>query len=247
MSWHFSLGLEEEYLVACSSGGAQYVPWKSMPIAPDDFSSARMRAIFHRSPFGMMFVPSMDARGAALLTWYQAVFLAKTSAERRTASGGSLKKKRKASTERGADFFSKPFASLMRLDRSSACWKTLICSLTGGLTAFSGPWPKSGTMRSGQCWAQKTLELPICVREPGFSHITPIAADSKIWSPGIFKGMFINQVHAKFFPTAGNLYLNPECSESVMGWPVGWAGRKPLAMARFRSWLRWHGMFFTKG
>ena len=37
------------------------------------------------------------------------------------------------------------------------------------------------------------------------------------------------------------IYTNPDCSEEVMGWPIGWTAAAPLATARFRSWLRRHG------
>jgi hypothetical protein len=36
--------------------------------------------------------------------------------------------------------------------------------------------------------------------------------------------------------------LNPEWVEWLMGWPIGWTDSKPLATARFRRWLRSHGV-----
>lgn len=35
--------------------------------------------------------------------------------------------------------------------------------------------------------------------------------------------------------------LNPDWAEWLMGWPIGWTELKPLEMARFRQWLRYHG------
>ena len=35
--------------------------------------------------------------------------------------------------------------------------------------------------------------------------------------------------------------LNPPWVEWLMGWPVGWTDLQPLAMDRFRQWLRSHG------
>jgi len=35
--------------------------------------------------------------------------------------------------------------------------------------------------------------------------------------------------------------LNPTWVEWLMGWPLGWTDLKPLAMDRFRKWLRKHG------
>jgi|SRR5579872_938474 len=35
--------------------------------------------------------------------------------------------------------------------------------------------------------------------------------------------------------------LNPEWVEWLMGWPIGWTGLQPLAMARFQQWWNAHG------
>lgn len=37
--------------------------------------------------------------------------------------------------------------------------------------------------------------------------------------------------------------LNPNWVEWLMAWPIGWTDLEPLAMARFRSWRRLHGVF----
>lgn len=74
MSWHFSLALEEAFSAASCLVGAQSARWNSMPSAPDDSCSARMKDTCHHSPFGMMYVPSTDAHGEALLTWFRAAF-----------------------------------------------------------------------------------------------------------------------------------------------------------------------------
>jgi hypothetical protein len=86
----------------------------------------------------------------------------------------------------------------------------------------------------------------IAVSVAGFSHTTPIASDSKGVTPGVFRGMFQVWIYEKLlkkrFPPDQTYYLNPGCSEAVMGWPIGWARLKPLATAKFRSWLRRHGV-----
>jgi len=35
--------------------------------------------------------------------------------------------------------------------------------------------------------------------------------------------------------------VNPEFAEWFMGWPMGWTALQPLAMDKFRQWLRSHG------
>lgn len=42
-------------------------------------------------------------------------------------------------------------------------------------------------------------------------------------------------------PNAVGGQLNPPWVEWLMGWPIGWTGLEPLAMGRFRQWLRKHG------
>lgn len=37
--------------------------------------------------------------------------------------------------------------------------------------------------------------------------------------------------------------LNPNWVEWLMGWPIGWTDSKPLAMDRYRRWLRLHGQY----
>jgi len=41
--------------------------------------------------------------------------------------------------------------------------------------------------------------------------------------------------------TDGRGRLNPEFVEWLMGWPTGSTALQPLAMDRFREWLRQHG------
>ena len=80
MSWHYSLALEEAFSEACSSAGAPSAPWRLTPTALDDSCSAKMKGTCHRSLFGLMFVPSTDAHGEELLTWFLEGFPAKISA-----------------------------------------------------------------------------------------------------------------------------------------------------------------------
>jgi hypothetical protein len=67
MSWHFSQELVEEYLEGNPSDGKLFAPWKSMPSVPDASCKGKMKVTFHRSPYGMMFVPLTDIPGEGLL------------------------------------------------------------------------------------------------------------------------------------------------------------------------------------
>lgn len=154
MSWHYSLALEEAFSEACSSAGAPSVQWRSMPSAPDDSCSDKMKDTCHRSPFGMMFVPSTDAHGEALLTWFRGGFLARTSASR-TATGQGSTAKRAGSGEslRG---------SFARYDRVMSLWRTAQISLLGASDECLETWPRWGLMEDGACYPQKPLEHGTC-------------------------------------------------------------------------------------
>jgi hypothetical protein len=63
--------------------------------------------------------------------------------------------------------------------KSPSCsWKTRQCSLLGGLESFSETWPNWGTMQTGECWVQTTLEDS--TSESAFSFwATPLERDWK--------------------------------------------------------------------
>lgn len=174
MSWHFSQALEEVFSGRSCSDGEPCAQWRSMPSAQDDSSSDRMKGTCHRSPFGTMFVPLTDARGAALLTWYREDFLARTfrspAQERESMANGA------ESGERCTE-------SSVRYDLDSSCWKTHRCLFEEVLPESSVSLPSWGMMRDGVVWERSMPELPTA--ENGFSlWVTPIKRDHKD-SPGM--------------------------------------------------------------
>jgi hypothetical protein len=157
MSWHFSRVLVEAYSGESCLGGRQFAPWKLIPTARDDSCSAKMKATFHRSLYGMMFVPSTDDLGRGLLTWFREVFLAKISPvqelgkvlpEKSLGCGRSLQE------------------SLAKFAPDGSLLKTAQCSHEGGLELSSVIWPRWGMMRDGECWELTKWEPP--TKEIGF-------------------------------------------------------------------------------
>ena len=225
MSWHFSQALEAEYSQARSLGGDQFAPWKSMPTAPDDSCSDRMKDTCHRSPFGTMFVPSTDALGEELLTWFLEAFPARTSAQRA---------RRSASRARPADSGWRWPGSFVRYDPDSCTWRTRQCSLTGGLSEFSETWPRWGLMLDGEC-LDLTTWAPITAAKGVGSWPTPCHGSSR-WG-GTFQEVGGSKNKLRNTPI-GRLYVNPDFWESLMGWPIGWTGTAPLETAKIQEWLR---------
>lgn len=233
MSWHFSQALVAEFSAATCSDGGPSAPWNSMPSAPDDSCSARMKATCHRSPSGTMFVPLTDARGAALLTWFRQASRVRTS-----ASSGTVP----ASTESRADSV-RPPASFARLDPGTCCWRTPQRSLLGASDECSVIWPAWGSMLGGECWEHTTPASITGASESGLLP-TPLAAD---WKGGTAAcrsdngrqrlDQWRHYVRTQF----GLTYPHPTHSEIRMGWPSGWTDCAPLATARFQEWRRLHG------
>ena len=230
MSWHFSQALEVEFLEGNFWDGEPCAQWKSMPTAPDDSCSDKMRGTFHRSPFGMMFAPSTDATGAALLMWFRAASLARTSAK---------PERRKELTERQADCGWRWPESFVMYNHDSCSWKTRQRSLIEGLDEFSETWPRWGLMLDGEC-LDLTTWAPIITAKGAGSWPTPCHGSSR-WG-GTFQEVGGSKNKLRGTPT-GKLYVNPDFWESLMGWVIGWTGTAPLETDKTREWRRLHGGF----
>jgi hypothetical protein len=105
-----------------------------------------MKDTCHRSPFGTMFAPSTDTPGKELLTWFLAGFPARTSAPPGRETG---------LTGNGLDCGWKWHESSVKYDLALRLWKTRQCSLLGDSEPYSETWPRSGTMRNGECWERQ--------------------------------------------------------------------------------------------
>lgn len=271
MSWHYSLALEAAFSEAYSSAGVPSAPWRSMPTALDDSCSDRMKGTCHRSPFGMMFVPSTDAHGEALLTWFLAGFPARTSVRLDNARG--LMASTLDCGERWLASFPKPGRSLYssKIRRIFELADLSECSKT--LTAW-------GTTRRGVCLERKIVELHTRANECGLLP-TPTTVGNEM-SPSMQKwpahqrlmellGRFKNS-HLKSLPTPtatrygstrggangrkGEVRPSLEAltggpwisfREWMMAWPLGWSGSEPLATDRFQQWFDWHGRRLDHG
>lgn len=231
MSWHFSQALEAAFSRENCLAGAPSAPWNSTPTAPSDSCSAKMKDTCHRSPFGTMFVPSTDAHGVALLTWYLAAFPASTSREQ---------VRRSESTAKPAAFGWKWPESFAKYDRDTHTWKTRQSCLIEGLAEFSRTWPTWGSMHDGVC-SDLTILAPITSAKGRGSWPTPCHGSSH-WG-GTFQevGGSKNKLRGTHI---GKLYVNPDFWESLMGWPIGWTGIAPLETAKTLEWQRQHSACF---
>jgi hypothetical protein len=221
MSWHFSQALVAACSVENDSGGTQDAPWNTAPFAPDDSCSDKMKGTCHRSPFGMMYAPSTDGHGAALLTWFREGSLARTSVPPARVLGW---------TENDPAFSTNWNGSLAKFDRESFGWKTAQISLITGLSESCVDLPAWGLMRDGVLSAQPQPVQAMYEKGAGYLP-TPMASDNRdrgdTTNPSIQRRMHIGKQIGLSMLFKG--MPCPSCVEAMMGWPVGWTDSRPLA------------------
>lgn len=127
--------------------------------AEKSFCSDKETECCHNSQSGTMCELLTEHRGEEKLTLYAGASPAKTYLARGKA---------RELTEQEAGYGANLPASFARYDQSTRSWKTAQCSLIEGLDEFSGTWPKSGMMRSGQCWELMMSARPTSESACGF-------------------------------------------------------------------------------
>lgn len=192
MSWHCSRALVAAFSEATCSAGAASAPSNSTPMPDQFYWPDRTTEHSRLSRFGTTCEPLTAARGAALLTWFLAASLARTSAQR-------LATRRSESMASVAASGAKWRASLARFDRSTFSWRTAQFSLLGGSAAYLGTWPSWGSMQNGESLERTTPALPTSESASGFWP-TPAASDTANRSapinPKVTKGGLLRHVAA---------------------------------------------------
>lgn len=158
MSWLFSQALVAEYSAASCSGGEPSAPLNGNPTPQAYLPSDRMTAFSRPSRFGMMFAPLTENLGVELLTWFQAGFRARTSAQPARAQD---------STAHAQDCGVKWHELSVRYDRNTCSWRTHRSLWDEDLSAYSLTLPKWGSMRDGVLSELLTLERPTAANDAG--------------------------------------------------------------------------------
>jgi len=225
MSWHYLQGQEAESWEGSSLDGAPSALLKLIP-TPEKFCLPdKPTDASNRSPFGMTLRRSTGTDGEEVLTWFQGDSPVRTYRPKAAAP---------ESTGNARDCGPKWHESFAKYNPGSYSWRTRQCSLFGGLTEFSGTWPRWGMMRNGECSRLAMLVHDTSVRGAG-SWPTPLTACSTT----------VNHGRESVYAKAQRLYgksLLPASWECLMGWPIGWShADEPLETDRFRQWLNSHG------
>lgn len=121
------------------------------------------------SQSGPMFLPLTDAPGAAS---------SMSSLQDSPASPGALPASASASRMSGGSS-RRSASSFARWTPNGSSWRTYQLSLLEeGLPLFSGRWPTSGLMRSGECFPASNWE-PVTSENESLSWATPVAGNCK--------------------------------------------------------------------
>ena len=145
---------------------------------------------------------------------------------------------------KGRVFGGKCSESLANYNLGSLSWRTSQRSLFEGYQKYSGRWPRTGMMQSGQLFLLRNVERP--TEGTGYSSLpTPCASDA--WNEKDSRKRF-NRPNSPDYnekkannPSCQNLYtavtkllptpkkhigecpvLNPQFVEHMMGFPIGW-------------------------
>lgn len=153
MSWLFSRALVAAFSPASCLGGEPSAQLNVMP-TPQPFwrigrtKGADKPAFSTHSQFGLTCERLTADRGAELLMSYLAAFHVRTSASPEAKRG---------LTENDPACGWKWRASFAKYDPLTHGWKTRQISLIADSAECSPTWPRSGSMRDGECSAQATL------------------------------------------------------------------------------------------
>ena len=233
MSWLFSQALVVEYSAASCSAGEPCAPLNLMPTAQPFLRRGRTTDASTLSQSGPTCAPLTETGGEELLMSYLEDFPARTSA--RPARELELPGSALASGVNS-------LASLAKYDPESCGWRTAQRSLLADSVSSSVTWPRSGSMRNGECSERKPLASRTDANACGYSLPTPSGVNG---GRNHTMGR-IDEWGGSSNPLRGTVIgsmCSPEFEELVMGWPIGWTELTPFAMARFREWQFEHSSF----
>jgi hypothetical protein len=236
MSWHFLQGQEAASWEGNSLDGAPSALLRLMPTHAECSLHGRQMDASNRSPYGMTLRRSTGTTGVESLTWYRGDSPVRTYRAPGTEPD---------STANDLDCGPRWPGSLARCNPPTSGWKTAQCSLFGGLTEFSGTWPRWGMMRDGELSARATpahltSENGVSLwPTPGridedFCRMTVAVSQHKGHQPHVTTELI--RLHGRRFPL-------PIFGEVLMGFPIGWTKvGDALATLRFRQWCDSHGI-----
>jgi len=251
MSWHYLPELAAEYSADTCSDGNASVPLNTISTQETCCLQDSETVNYQSSQSGTMYEPSTENPGEAWLMLYRAAFRAKTSVPL---------VKEQASREHARDSGGKWLELSVKYDHDTHSWRTHRCLFDEDLPQFLVTLPKWGMMRHGVLFRLRTAGHPIKENESGLWLSTPTASmtkrsekfrEGRLPTPQEFATSTVNGNYNRKgaskssgdgLATQVGGTLNPPWVEWLMGWPVGWTDCDVLAMDKFQSWQRQHGV-----
>ena len=272
MSWLFSQALVAAYSEAICSDGVPSAPLSMTPTPHPFWRNGRTMDASLFSRFGLTCEVLTADRGEALLTWFRAGFRARTLAQPVEAQASTVSDPGFGEKWHESPVRYDPALSSWKTHRclwdEALPWSSVTLPRWGlMLSGFvfqrktserpisetgSGflPTPTATDANGRTYYYQSGTKETAVPSLLGVAKLlpTPTATD--------WKGRYTwETVRARMKMTRGvrlpeelsrrcgqAIIPNPEFWEWTMGWPIGWTGLKPLAMDKFREWLRQHGI-----
>jgi len=235
-SYHSSVEQEGESLQGKSLGGEPSAQSKSMSIAGMFWSPDKTTDASTRSRSGMTYEPLTDDRGGDVLSWFMGDFLVRISV---------AQEREQESKEKRVVFGPKCGGLLARFcppptkDCESSL-RTPQCLLFEEGQESLQTLPRWGSIVDGELWEHTIPEHLTSGTGSGFLP-TPTANEDAAGTPnGKMQGMLGN--HPDIRGTTQEEWdggtLNPDYTEWMMGWVIGWTSTEPLNPDRFLAWQR---------
>lgn len=244
MSWHYSQALEEVFLEVDSWDGDRAALSRSILSGEISLCKDKTTGAWSRSQSGMMLETSTGDLYVDAFISSLAAFPASLShkldqeQENRIAAICGL-------TQLG---LFKTFSLL------TSSWKTsLSYLLIHTLERSCRIWPKAGIMCGMQLFQHPRLEPIISANVYGLQESLPTPLSGN-WKSSYLpvplqrdqkdshrSGKRGGKEQRDTLPRAIGGPVNPEFSEWMMGFPIGWTALKPLEMHKFQEWLELHG------
>ena len=231
MSWLFSQALVGAFSAASCTDAEPSAQLSVMPTPHKFWRNDKTMEPSRLSQFGLTCAVLTAARGEELLTSFLLASRVRTSAPQA---------KVQALTGNRRVFGGRPLALLAKWSPGTRCWKTAQCSLLADSNESLATWPRSGSMRNGECFERPTLASLTSEAACGYSLPTPSGVNG---GKNNTMGR-VDEWGGSSNPLRGTVIgsmCSPEFEELVMGWPIGWTELTPFGMARFRAWQQQHG------
>jgi hypothetical protein len=235
MSYTYLLEQGEESSAGCFSDIPQSVLLNLNLTAEKSYSKDNEMEYCPSSQSGTMSQPSTELRGEEK---------SMSSAEDSLAKTYQAQEREPESRVNEADFGQKWPESLAKYDPNTSSWRTHQCLLFEESTESLEIFSRWGMMRDGELYPLQIAMPHMKENEFGSKDFyTPTARD---WKGMSGKGFRERHGEKKNLADFLGGVPNPEFSEWLMGWPIGWTDLKPLEMDKFQQWQQWHGEYLEE-